>query len=64
MRGDASLFTRDDSVEAAWRVIEPILGAAEPPAQYEPGTWGPPSAATVLAGGERWHDPKPDQEKP
>ena len=64
MRGDASLFTRDDSVEAAWRVIEPILGAAEPPAEYEPATWGPPAAATVLADGERWHDPKPDQEKP
>jgi len=64
IRGDASLFTRDDSVEAAWRVIEPILGAAKPPAEYEPGTWGPPAAATVLAEGERWHDPKPDQEKP
>jgi glucose-6-phosphate 1-dehydrogenase len=64
MRGDASLFTRDDSVEAAWRVVEPILGAAEPPAEYEPGTWGPTAADTVLARGERWHDPKPDQEKP
>ncbi len=64
MRGDASLFTRDDSVEAAWRVIEPILGATEPPAEYEPGTWGPAAAAAVLAGDERWHDPKPDQEKP
>jgi glucose-6-phosphate 1-dehydrogenase len=64
IRGDASLFTRDDSVEAAWRVIEPILGAAAPPAEYEPGTWGPAAAATVLAHRERWHDPKPDQEKP
>ena len=63
IRGDASLFTRDDSVEAAWRVVEPILGSAAPPAQYEPGTWGPAAAATVLANGERWHDPKPDQEK-
>jgi len=63
IRGDASLFTRDDSVEAAWRVIEPILGAGVPPAEYEPGTWGPPATATVLASGERWHDPKPNEEK-
>jgi len=64
LRGDASLFTRDDSVEAAWRVVEPILGAAAPPVEYEPGTWGPPAADTVLANGQRWHDPKPNEEKP
>ena len=58
LRGDASLFTRDDSVEAAWRVVEPVLASAAPPAEYEPGTWGPPAAATMLAHGERWHDPK------
>jgi glucose-6-phosphate 1-dehydrogenase len=62
IRGDAALFTRDDSVEAAWRVVEPILNAAAPPTEYEPGTWGPPAAAEVLAGGERWHDPKTDEE--
>jgi glucose-6-phosphate 1-dehydrogenase len=58
IRGDASLFTRDDNVEAAWRVFEPILGGAAPPAEYESGTWGPAAAAAVLAGGDRWHDPK------
>jgi glucose-6-phosphate 1-dehydrogenase len=63
IRGDASLFTRDDSVEAAWQVVEPILSAASPPAEYEPGTWGPPAADKVLANGERWHDPKPEEEK-
>jgi glucose-6-phosphate 1-dehydrogenase len=63
LRGDASLFTRDDSVEAAWRVVEPILGAAPPPAEYEPGTWGPAASAAVLVGEERWHDPKANQEK-
>ena len=63
LRGDASLFTRDDSVEAAWRVIEPVLASEAPPAEYEPGTWGPPAAATMLAHGERWHDPKPDPEQ-
>ena len=64
IRGDASLFTRDDSVEAAWRVVEPILAAAAPPEEYQPGTWGPAAAAGVLADGERWHDPKPEEEKP
>jgi glucose-6-phosphate 1-dehydrogenase len=63
IRGDASLFTRDDSVEAAWRVVEPILAPAAPPEEYEPGSWGPAAAASVLADGERWHDPKPDEEK-
>ncbi|HVG05785.1 MAG TPA: glucose-6-phosphate dehydrogenase [Burkholderiaceae bacterium] len=59
MAGDASLFTRDDSVEAAWRVIDPILHNSAPAIEYEPGTWGPPSAATVT-GNEGWHDPQPE----
>jgi glucose-6-phosphate 1-dehydrogenase len=45
-------------------VVEPILDAAAPPAEYEPETWGPPAADAVLANGERWHDPKRDEEKP
>ena len=57
LRGDASLFTSDASVEAAWRVVEPILDDAGPPSQYDPGTWGPAPAAAVLAGADRWHDP-------
>ena len=60
IRGDASLFTRDDSVEAAWRVVDPILHNPAPVAEYEPGTWGPASAAKVIAGDEGWHDPKPE----
>ena len=64
IRGDASLFTRDDSVEAAWRVIEPILGSATPLAEYELGTWGPAAAAAVVAGEEGWHDPKPEETLP
>ena len=59
--GDASLFTRDDSVEAAWRVIDPILGHATPVAAYESGTWGPAAAADVIAGDDGWHDPQPEQ---
>ena len=64
IRGDASLFTRDDSVEAAWRVVDPILNNTTPIAEYDPGTWGPPSAANVIAGDEGWHDPKPEATLP
>jgi glucose-6-phosphate 1-dehydrogenase len=64
LRGDPSLFTRDDSVEAAWRVIEPALAGMSPVHEYEPGSWGPPAAAGVVAGGEGWHDPKPEETAP
>ncbi len=58
-RGDQSLFTREDSVEAAWRVVDGILGDHVPVEVYEPGTWGPASADRLLGAGERWHDPAP-----
>ena len=41
IRGDTSLFTRDDCVNAAWAVVDPILGRDSPVIEYEPGTWGP-----------------------
>ena len=62
IRGDASLFTRDDSVEAAWHVVEPVLKVRSAPIQYEPGSWGPSAAARVVAGDEGWHNPKPEPE--
>ena len=64
IRGDASLFTRDDGVEAAWRVVDPILHSAVPVEAYEPGTWGPAAARAVVAGDEGWHDPKPEETPP
>lgn len=64
LRGDVELFTSKESVEAAWRVIDPILGDATPVAEYEPGTWGPAAAAKIVAGEEGWHDPKPEESKP
>jgi glucose-6-phosphate 1-dehydrogenase len=57
LNGDPSLFTRDDTVEAAWRVFEGVLDGSRPVAEYEPGTWGPPEAAHI-AGSEGWHDPQ------
>ena len=64
IRGDASLFTRDDGVEAAWRVVDPILHCAAPVEEYEPGTWGPATARAVVAGDEGWHDPKREETPP
>jgi len=63
IRGDSSLFTRDDSVEAAWSVVEPVLGAG-PVLLYEPGTWGPSEAQVVVEGTEPWHDPQPEKSTP
>ncbi len=58
IHGDQSLFSREDSVEAAWRVVDGVLDDGKtPPNAYEPGTWGPPEAVTVLLRGDRWHDP-------
>ena len=64
IRGDASLFARDDSVEAAWRVVNPILRCTAPVALYEPNTWGPAAACAVVTGEEGWHDPKPEEPFP
>src|SRR5204862_3169070 len=41
MKGDATLFAREDSVEQAWRIVDPVLGTAAPVIEYEPNTWGP-----------------------
>ena len=64
VRGDTSLFTQDDCVEAAWRVVDPVLRDPPPVAQYEPGTWGPAAAASVIEGDETWHDPKAEASSP
>jgi len=57
MRGDANLFAREDSVEAAWRIVEPVLHDETPIYEYEPGSWGPQEANYILAGNARWYDP-------
>jgi glucose-6-phosphate 1-dehydrogenase len=58
MRGDATLFTRDDEVEAQWRIVDPILAGWSsmpgPLPQYAPGSGGPEEAAELLAPGHRW----------
>ncbi|HEX3869934.1 MAG TPA: glucose-6-phosphate dehydrogenase [Pirellulales bacterium] len=59
MRGDQSLFAREDYVEAAWRVVEPVLGDATPIHFYEPESWGPPEAERLIAPAH-WKDPVVD----
>jgi glucose-6-phosphate 1-dehydrogenase len=58
MEGDAILFARQDGVEAAWRVVEPILGTATPVHEYAPGTWGPSEADRLAADIGGWHAPE------
>jgi glucose-6-phosphate 1-dehydrogenase len=59
MAGDAMLFAREDAVEAAWQVVEPILETATPVHEYAPGTWGPREADRLAADIGGWHDPLP-----
>jgi glucose-6-phosphate 1-dehydrogenase len=59
MAGDAMLFAREDSVEAAWQIVEPILETPTPVYAYEPGTWGPPEADRLAANIGGWHAPEP-----
>ncbi len=60
IRGDASLFAREDGVEASWRIIDPILGNATPVVEYEPNTWGSPEADRLIGGDGGWHNPTED----
>ena len=59
LHGNAALFTSADAVEAAWRVVEPVLGNAVPVSGYETGSWGPLAAGDILASGDQWHNPAP-----
>jgi glucose-6-phosphate 1-dehydrogenase len=61
MRGDPMLFAREDSVEAAWRIVDPILGDATPLYPYQPNTWGPPEASALIADDGGWHNPEPQE---
>ncbi len=64
IHGEGGLFTRDDCVEAAWRVVDDVLGNAEPVHFYEPATWGPAAAAKIVVNGDGWHDPKVEATAP
>jgi len=55
--GDGALFTREDSVEAAWAVVDPVLVEHHPVHIYQPGSWGPESADALIASNGSWHNP-------
>ena len=56
MEGDATLFAREDYVEEAWRIVDPILKAGTPVYEYEPGTWGPSEVERVTPA-DGWCNP-------
>ncbi|MFN8183616.1 MAG: glucose-6-phosphate dehydrogenase [Candidatus Nanopelagicales bacterium] len=57
LRGDRSNFTRQDSVEETWRIVQPLLDDAPAVEGYTPGTWGPARAAALAAHWGGWHQP-------
>jgi glucose-6-phosphate 1-dehydrogenase len=57
MQGESGRFTRQDGVEEAWRVMQPLLTAPPPVDPYAPGSWGPEAADRLVAGHGRWHEP-------
>ncbi len=57
LHGDSSLFTREDSVEETWRIVQPLLDAPPPVEIYAPGCWGPAGADTLVAGYPHWREP-------
>lgn len=59
MAGDGALFTREDAVEAAWAVVDPILKHHPRARPYKRDTWGPKEADAILASGVRWYNPEP-----
>jgi glucose-6-phosphate 1-dehydrogenase len=55
--GDTTLFAREDYVEEAWRIVDPVLRAGTPVYEYEPGTWGPAEANRLIVPAGGWDDP-------
>ena len=57
MAGDATLFAREDYVEEAWRIVDPVLQAGTPVYEYEPKTWGPKEVEQKVTPPGGWHNP-------
>lgn len=62
MAGDATLFAREDYVEEAWRIVDPVLKAGTPVFEYEPATWGPAEVQSIAPPGG-WRDPIVNNER-
>ncbi len=57
MAGDATLFAREDYVEEAWRIVDPVLKAGTPVYEYEPGSWGPSEVDQKVLPSRGWENP-------
>jgi glucose-6-phosphate 1-dehydrogenase len=58
LAGDRSLFARQDTVEAAWGIVDPVVGDVVPVHPYGKGSWGPAEAERLLPHRDFWHDPE------
>jgi glucose-6-phosphate 1-dehydrogenase len=61
MIGDGALFTREDAVEAAWTVVDPVLKKHHRVHPYRRHSWGPSEANAIIASNGSWHNPKPEE---
>jgi glucose-6-phosphate 1-dehydrogenase len=61
MAGDGALFTREDAVESAWAVVQPVLENHRRARPYRRGSWGPQEADRLIAADGGWHNPKPER---
>jgi glucose-6-phosphate 1-dehydrogenase len=57
MHGDATLFAREDYVEEAWRIVDPVLKAGTPVYEYDPGSWGPKEVDSRVSPSGGWQNP-------
>jgi glucose-6-phosphate 1-dehydrogenase len=57
LEGNPMRFTRQDAIEEAWRIFQPLLDSPPPVHRYEPGSWGPEEAERLVEGHGRWHQP-------
>jgi len=61
MAGDATLFARQDYVEEAWRIVDPVLKASTPVYVYEPHTWGPQEVEQTVVPTGGWDEPQAEE---
>jgi len=61
MRGNSARFARQDYVEEAWRIVDPVLGDVVPIYEYEAGTWGPSEVSALIRPDGGWFDPSSKQ---
>ena len=64
MSGDRMLFTREDTVDAAWAVLDPVLKKHPPAIPYPRGSWGPKETEALIAKYGGWHNPSFEEKQP